>query len=82
MFKIAFIVTTRIQHLVTQLSYCPAINITFGYVLGLRLLNVLAKKLKSERIANGALGLASTEVRFQIDMETHDPIDVKTKELL
>lgn len=31
---------------------------------------------------NGALSLASSEVRFQVDSETHDPIDVKTKELL
>ena len=28
-----------------------------------------------------ALTLASTEVRFHIDSETHDPIDVQTKEL-
>ena len=29
-----------------------------------------------------ALSLASTEVRFHVDSETNDPIDVKTKELL
>ncbi len=29
-----------------------------------------------------ALSLASQEVRFHIDSETHDPIDVKSKELL
>ena len=28
-----------------------------------------------------ALSLASTEVRFHVDSETHDPIDVQTKEL-
>ena len=28
-----------------------------------------------------ALTLASSEVRFHIDSETHDPIDVQTKEL-
>lgn len=28
-----------------------------------------------------ALSLASTEVRFYVDSETHDPIDVQVKEL-
>ncbi|KAK2159602.1 hypothetical protein LSH36_150g04005 [Paralvinella palmiformis] len=48
---------------------------------GLRRLNSLAKILKKIRIRNGALTLASQEVRFHIDSETHDPIDVQTKEL-
>lgn len=47
----------------------------------LRLLNKLAKILKKQRIENGALSLASTEVRFAMDTETHDPIDVEKKEL-
>ncbi|KAG8182151.1 hypothetical protein JTE90_014561 [Oedothorax gibbosus] len=47
----------------------------------LRLLNTLAKLLKRQRIENGALSLASTEVRFAMDTETHDPIDVEKKEL-
>ncbi|KAL5022343.1 hypothetical protein ScPMuIL_001498 [Solemya velum] len=47
--------------------------------VGLRGLNRLAKILKQKRIDNGALLLASTEVRFNIDSETHDPIDVVTK---
>ncbi|XP_067890391.1 exosome complex exonuclease RRP44 [Heterodontus francisci] len=49
--------------------------------LGLRRLNKLAKVLKKKRIDNGALTLSSPEVRFHIDSETHDPIDLQTKEL-
>ncbi|GFU03397.1 exosome complex exonuclease RRP44 [Nephila pilipes] len=49
--------------------------------ISLRLLNNLAKLLKKQRIENGALSLASTEVRFAMDTETHDPIDVEKKEL-
>lgn len=48
----------------------------------LRGLNKLAKILKKQRIANGALTLSSLEVRFHIDSETHDPIDLQTKELM
>jgi len=47
----------------------------------LRNLNKIAKILKQGRLDNGALSLASTEVRFHVDSETHDPIDVQTKEL-
>ncbi|KAK7114496.1 exosome complex exonuclease RRP44-like [Littorina saxatilis] len=47
----------------------------------LRNLNKLAKILKRRRIENGALSLASTEVRFYVDSETHDPIDVQVKEI-
>ncbi|XP_063808999.1 exosome complex exonuclease RRP44 isoform X2 [Pseudophryne corroboree] len=47
----------------------------------LRLLNKLAKILKKRRIDNGALTLSSPEVRFHMDSETHDPIDLQTKEL-
>ncbi|KAF4790676.1 exosome complex exonuclease RRP44 [Turdus rufiventris] len=49
--------------------------------LSLRGLNKLAKILKKKRIENGALTLASPEVRFHMDSETHDPIDLQTKEL-
>ncbi|XP_014483626.1 PREDICTED: exosome complex exonuclease RRP44 [Dinoponera quadriceps] len=49
--------------------------------LSLRRLNKLAKKLKKKRIDNGALTLASPEIRFQVDSETHDPIDVEAKKL-
>ncbi|CAD5118185.1 DgyrCDS6913 [Dimorphilus gyrociliatus] len=48
----------------------------------LRLLNKLAKILKQERIKQGSLTLASPEVRFHMDSETHDPIEVQTKQLL
>ncbi|TRY82537.1 hypothetical protein DNTS_005849 [Danionella cerebrum] len=47
----------------------------------LRGLNKLAKILKGRRIEKGALTLSSPEVRFHIDSETHDPIDLQTKEL-
>lgn len=49
--------------------------------VSLRQLNALAKILKRKRIENGALTLASPEIRFHIDSETHDPIDVQAKEL-
>ncbi|XP_028655451.2 exosome complex exonuclease RRP44 [Erpetoichthys calabaricus] len=49
--------------------------------LSLRGLNRLAKILKKRRIENGALTLSSPEVRFHMDSETHDPIDLQTKEL-
>uniref|UniRef100_A0A3B5AX49 Protein DIS3 homolog n=1 Tax=Stegastes partitus TaxID=144197 RepID=A0A3B5AX49_9TELE len=48
----------------------------------LRGLNKLAKILKRQRIEKGALTLSSLEVRFHIDSETHDPIDLQTKELM
>lgn len=47
----------------------------------LRNLNKLAKILKRRRIESGALVLASPEIRFQIDNETHDPIEVEAKKL-
>ena len=49
--------------------------------IGLRGLNELAKELKQRRIDAGALTLASAEVRFHIDSETHDPIGIEAKEL-
>ncbi|XP_020494844.2 exosome complex exonuclease RRP44 [Labrus bergylta] len=48
----------------------------------LRGLNKIAKILKRHRIEKGALTLSSLEVRFHIDSETHDPIDLQTKELM
>uniref|UniRef100_A0A8C4XP99 Protein DIS3 homolog n=1 Tax=Falco tinnunculus TaxID=100819 RepID=A0A8C4XP99_FALTI len=47
----------------------------------LRGLNKLAKILKKKRTDKGALTLSSPEVRFHMDSETHDPIDLQTKEL-
>ncbi|KAK2185620.1 hypothetical protein NP493_229g01009 [Ridgeia piscesae] len=56
-------------------------TLTDDVTKSLRILNSLAKILKQGRIEKGALTLASSEVRFHIDSETHDPIDVQTKEL-
>ncbi|XP_041055302.1 exosome complex exonuclease RRP44 [Carcharodon carcharias] len=56
-------------------------NMNDEVTLGLRSLNKLAKILKRKRIDIGALTLSSPEVRFHIDSETHDPIDLQTKEL-
>lgn len=32
--------------------------------------------MRQKRIERGALTLASAEVKFQIDTETHDPLDI------
>ncbi|XP_037296481.1 exosome complex exonuclease RRP44 [Manduca sexta] len=48
----------------------------------LRTLNALAKRLKRKRLDQGALLLASPEIRFQVDSETHDPIEVQAKKLV
>lgn len=32
--------------------------------------------MRQRRIDRGALTLASAEVKFQIDTETHDPLDI------
>ncbi|KFD47566.1 hypothetical protein M514_11567 [Trichuris suis] len=50
--------------------------------ISLRNLNMLAKKLKKKRKENGALTLASLEIRFNLDSESHDPIDVMAKQML
>ncbi|KAL9672529.1 hypothetical protein QQ045_028780 [Rhodiola kirilowii] len=42
----------------------------------LRNMNKLAKIMRQRRIERGALTLASAEVKFQIDSETHDPLDI------
>ncbi|KAM7260331.1 hypothetical protein ACFE04_016072 [Oxalis oulophora] len=42
----------------------------------LRSMNTLAKIMRQRRIESGALTLASAEVKFQIDTETHDPLDI------
>ena len=46
---------------------------------GLRRLLDLSRILKRRRTEKGALVLASSEVRFNIDSETADPIDVQAK---
>lgn len=50
--------------------------------VGLRTLLALSKKLRAKRHANGALTLASSEIRFSIDSETKDPISVQEKRML
>jgi len=45
----------------------------------LRILLNLSRELKQRRTDNGALVLASSEVRFNVDSETADPIDVQAK---
>ncbi len=45
--------------------------------VSIRLLNSIAKILRGRRIAAGALTLASPEVRFLLDSETHDPLSVE-----
>lgn len=42
----------------------------------IRNLNVLAKKIRQARMERGALELESQEVRFELDNETQDPIEV------
>jgi len=49
---------------------------------GMRALLMLSKKLKQKRMDAGALSLSSPEVKVQMESETSDPIDVKTKQLL
>ncbi|PHH87532.1 hypothetical protein CDD83_8735 [Cordyceps sp. RAO-2017] len=49
---------------------------------GMRTLLMLSKKLRQKRMEAGALSLSSPEVKVQMESETSDPIDVKTKELL
>ncbi|KAJ3105535.1 aconitate hydratase [Phlyctochytrium planicorne] len=44
-------------------------------------LNRLAKKLRAKRLVHGALVLASPEVRFNLDNDAQDPVDLELKEL-
>lgn len=47
----------------------------------IRILNNLAKKLRKRRMERGALTLASPEVRFNLENDSQDPVDVEMKEL-
>ncbi|KAJ3482729.1 hypothetical protein NLG97_g7488 [Lecanicillium saksenae] len=49
---------------------------------GMRTLLALSRRLKKKRMDAGALSLSSPEVKVQMESETSDPIDVKTKQLL
>ena len=44
---------------------------------GIKTLNVIAARLRAKRIEAGALTLASPEVRFVLDTETQNPLDVQ-----
>lgn len=48
----------------------------------MRALLALSKKLKKKRMEAGALSLSSPEVKVEMESETSDPVDVKTKQLL
>ncbi|KAH6569232.1 hypothetical protein BASA50_002851 [Batrachochytrium salamandrivorans] len=48
---------------------------------GIKLLNKLAKQLRAKRMEGGALTLASPEVRFKMENNSQDPVDVELKEL-
>ncbi|KAJ2891382.1 exosome catalytic subunit dis3, partial [Coemansia aciculifera] len=47
----------------------------------IRDLNMLAKKLRKRRIEAGALTLSSPEVRFRLENDSQDPVDVEMKAL-
>jgi hypothetical protein len=50
--------------------------------MSIRLLNILAQKLKAGLMAAGALNLASPEVKIHLESaESSDPIDVEQKEM-
>ncbi|XP_021907868.1 exosome complex exonuclease RRP44 homolog A [Carica papaya] len=51
-------------------------RLTDSVTTDLRNMNALAKIMRQRRIDRGALTLASAEVKFQIDTETHDPLDI------
>jgi exosome complex exonuclease DIS3/RRP44 len=44
--------------------------------LGIKTLNKIAKQLRKKRMEAGALTLASPEVRFRMENDTQDPVDV------
>ncbi|KAJ1827375.1 exosome catalytic subunit dis3, partial [Coemansia sp. RSA 2599] len=48
---------------------------------GIRTLNMLAKKLRKRRTEAGALTLSSPEVRFRLENDSQDPVDVEMKAL-
>lgn len=67
----------------------PAVESTVGKVAppeaspvsaGIKLLASIARSLRNDRKAAGALSLASPEVRFLLDSETHEPLDVSAYE--
>ncbi|KAJ2391829.1 exosome catalytic subunit dis3, partial [Coemansia sp. RSA 2603] len=57
----------------------PQMNDTVTH--GIRMLNMLAKKLRRRRTEAGALTLSSPEVRFRLENDSQDPVDVEMKAL-
>ena len=49
--------------------------------MSVKTLNMLAKQLRQRRMEAGALTLASPEVRFKLENDSQDPVDVELKEL-
>ena len=63
-------------------AYVPCRSLNDELTESIRLLNMLARKLKEGRMAAGALNLASPEVKIHMDSaESSDPVDVEQKEL-
>ena len=69
-------------HTLYSTQLCHTSNRTDSITESIRLLNALAIKLKAQRMAAGALNLASPEVKIHLgSAESSDPIDVEQKEL-
>jgi exosome complex exonuclease DIS3/RRP44 len=49
--------------------------------VGIKTLNMLAKRMRVKRMERGALVLASPEVKFSTEKDSSDPVDVEMKEL-
>lgn len=64
-----------LDHLVINSNNC-SVDRTFLPSLTSTLSHMLLQIMRSRRIERGALTLASAEVKFQIDTETHDPLDI------
>ncbi|KAH9710518.1 exosome complex exonuclease RRP44 [Citrus sinensis] len=71
-----YLVERRIDMLPKPLTEGKFIRLMDPLTTDLRNMNSLAKKMRQRRIERGALTLASAEVKFQIDTETHDPLDI------
>lgn len=70
------------MHRLYNIQLGHASNRTDSLTQSIRLLNALAIKLKAQRMAAGALNLASPEVKINLgSAESSDPIDVEQKEL-
>ncbi|TPX67862.1 hypothetical protein SpCBS45565_g03463 [Spizellomyces sp. 'palustris'] len=56
-------------------------TLTDPVTMGIKGLNRLAKLLRARRMEVGALTLASPEIRFKLEEDQQDPVDVEMKEL-